>query len=284
MTKKTLYGISCTLLILISLCVYQSAISSMIFFRGPAKNFTSYPPEVESFLKKPLHFIGMGSQCIAFSSEEESYVLKVCKANRYQIPAFLENPLVSFFCNHYLRAKQLRKQEKQNSDFLNYRLSYEKAKKESGIVFLHLEKTIKQSAPIHLKDPFGITHSFSQDDLLFYVQKKAKPLAPYLIDLLHQNKNEELTTFFSNLLHMVEENRKNGIFIKDINPKKNIGVCENLPMWIDPGRIIQATLNPDNALELFSKEFTPFLASLDKDLSPLFEKAKTKIKNSFYSP
>ncbi len=280
--KKILYCISFGLLVLIFLSIYQNAISSMVFFRGPAKNSAKYPPEVEAFLKKPLHFIGMGSQCIAFSSEEESYVLKICKANRYQLPSFLEMPLVSFFSDHYLQEKRLRKQKKQTSDFLNYKLSYENAKKESGITFLHLEKTTKQNPPIRLKDPFGITHSFSQDDLLFYIQKKARPLAPYLLDLLHQNNKEELIDFFYNLLHMVEENRKNGIFIKDINPKKNIGVCENLPMWIDPGRIAQTTLDSSNALELFSKKFKPFLENLDKSLLPLFEQAQIKAENSFY--
>ncbi len=285
MKKKTSLLLS-VLVIISSIFFYQELLSSIANIRSPHRAPPcEYPLEIEKFLQTPLSFIGMGSQCVAFSAKNTPYVLKLCKANRYQIPSFLEQPPLSFFLKDYVERKKRRKKEKQEADYASYIHAYSKTPKQSGIVFLHLEKTNTPGVVIQLKDPLGISHYLERNDLIFYIQKKARPLKEHLIKLLQEQKTAQIKTFFYELLAMVIENTKSGVLLKDINPKKNIGVSEEgLPVWIDPGRIIPSTLNLETALDMLSKEFTPFLDSIDKTLASHFLEAVTTLKKQKDTP
>lgn len=191
------------------------------------------PLDLEEFLSQPMHFLGIGSQCIVFSPKNSPYVLKICKANRYQPFSYLTKwPLSSFF-NPSLERKEKKKEE----DFFNYKLAFTELKEQTGILYLHLNKTDHLKKKITLVDPLFFFYRAKADDLVFYIQKKAIPLRKYVLQLKQENKTQEIQSLFQSLIKMVSFNAKCGIRMKDIHPEKNIGVCQNQPMWIDPGRM-----------------------------------------------
>ncbi len=208
----------------------------------------SFP--LEDFFSKPLYFTGMGSQCIVFAPKEGAFVLKICKANRYQ----------SFFP---FIPSSLRQQDKKRSDFSNYLTAFTTLPEETGIVYLHLNKTDMKGQKIVLVDPLGLSYSVDASNLLFYIQKKAVPFNDYIKGL---NK-EQLAGVFHSLLEKVMNALQIGILIKDINPVKNIGFCQNKPIWIDPGRMMQypgpvSAKQKQEALDLVFEYLEPLFPDL----------------------
>lgn len=199
---------------------------------------------LKDFLSKPMHFIGVGSQCLVFAPKESPYVLKICKATRYQ----------NFFSSCQ------RKQQRLHNDCENYEIAFSKLSEQTGIVYLHLHKTSSLKTKIQLIDPLHLPYKASADDLVFYIQKKAIPFSEYL----QTSSDTEQRLLLSSLLTSIEEQTSLGVRIKDIHPLKNIGVVRNRPIWIDPGRM-------EKRQTAYSKEETEVL--LDKMrslLTPFF--------------
>jgi len=175
----------------------------------------SFP--LQDFLRQPMRFIGMGSQCVVFAPKESPYVLKICKATRYQ----------NFFSSCE------KKQQRLQNDCENYEIAFSKLSEQTGIVYLHLHKTWSLKTKIQLIDPLHLPYKASADDLVFYIQKKATSFSDYL----RTSSRAQQQLLLSSLLASIQEQTSLGIRIKDIHPLKNIGVVENHPIWIDPGRM-----------------------------------------------
>jgi hypothetical protein len=260
----------------VGILLYRQVITELTTVKKPEHYWHGrnepLPDSIEEFLNTPLSFLGMGSQCLVFTTPDAPYVLKICKANRYQLPFFLESLPFSF------TAGETRKTEKKNKDFSSYVIAYSSLKKETGILLLHLEPGDLANRPLQLKDPLGFCHHFSTDSLRFYIQKKADPLPSYLKKLLREKKIEEVEKLLFELLTMVLKNGSQGFYIKDATPEKNIGLVDGKPFWIDPGRIIALpkNLEPQEILALFSDAFTPFLSELDPSLTLIFQAAYEK--------
>lgn len=210
---------------------------------------------IEDFLSHPMHFIGMGSQCLVFAPKDSRYVLKICKATRYQ---------------NLFGTSEVKKQRQQR-DFDNYQIAFSKLSTQTGIVYLHLNKTSSLYKKIKLIDPFHLSYKVSADNLLFYVQKKATPFADYLSKASDAKKK----SLFSSLMYSIKEQTSLGIRIKDIHPLKNIGVVDDMPIWIDPGRM-EKKENP------YSLEETQIaLNKMRSLLSPFFSEQEVDF---FYTP
>ncbi len=210
--------------------------------------------EVKEILQKPLKFLGLGSQCFAFASENDDHVVKICKATRYKP---FSNP---------------KKKEKLETDFLSYHLAFNLIPTQSQIVFLHLSNTQTLNTTIKIIDPLGLPHYLNADHLAIYIQKKATPLSSHLQNL----PVSEADLLIKKLLYLFQSSCQAGLQVRDLHPK-NIGIYQGSPLWIDPGRIRKKTtlLNKDEqekALRRFSTRITPFLSSFDPSFQALLEK------------
>ncbi len=206
--------------------------------------------KVQSILKKPLKLFGYGSQCLAFTTEDDEYAVKLCRARRYRtlLPS---------------RAKR-----RKENDFLSYSLAFHSIPEQSQVTFIHLNKTHNLNTTLEIVDPWGFSHFLKADDLAFYIQKKATPLPDYLAELpASQSK-----VLAKQLLDLFKSCCEEGLLVRDIYPK-NIGVCKGIPFWIDPGRIdkkesLKEKEPQKKALLQFKNLLTPFL---DADFSVLLD-------------
>lgn len=220
---------------------------------NPKWNVEISSQEVEKtkeLLKQTFHFLGHGSQCFAFVSEDDEYVLKICRSSRYR---------------SYFSSKGKGKKER---DFLSYVLAFKEIGDQSKVTFLHLNRTQNLSATLKVVDPLGLLHTFNADETAFYIQKKAIPLPEYLKGLSALESKivaNKLLRLFSNCCEV-------GLKMLDIYPK-NIGVNQGELLWIDPGRIqVKPSLKnkepQKKALYEFKSLLTPFL---DSEFSEILE-------------
>ncbi len=252
--KKSIYISSLTLL---TLFLGERLLCRFLFQQTqsePCWEISYTPQQLEdarSILMQPLHFLGMGSQCLAFASEDNQYVIKICKAPRYKKPT------------------------KKVADFSSYLLAFQQLPEQSDMLFLHLNATDTLHTSLKIADPLGIPHFLKADHVAFYIQKKLLPFSEYVHPLLANLTDSQAKNLMEELLELCSTTCKLPLKIRDIQ-LKNIGMDHHKCIWMDPGRISkkQEPLSFEEQKKEFSRlvfHLRPSLVALHPKLEPFLE-------------
>lgn len=191
--------------------------------------------KIEEALNQPYIFLGSGAQCYAFSSQDNQYVLKVFKhhharqnfwKNQIPIPGFLK-PLHQHLIVH--NHKPLEK------IFRSCKLAFELIKEETGLVYLHLNKTHSFNKTLTLVDPIGIAHSVDRDKLEFILQYKGTMAYPTVLSLIKKNDQNGAKQHLEALLDVIVARCKAGIADRDPIIKRNFAFIGQKAIIIDTG-------------------------------------------------
>jgi hypothetical protein len=166
-------------------------------------------------LEQKFTYLGRGAQSYVFASEDGQYVLKL-------------------FRKRYLRKS--RREAKLVKEFNSYKLAYDVLRKETALVYLHLNKTTHLRQKITLVDRLGIEHPLDADQTYFLVQKKAELLYPGLEKLAREEKIEAAKEALTRLVGLLVTRCQKGIFDKDPDLNTNFGLLKEEPVQIDIGR------------------------------------------------
>ena len=187
--------------------------------------------EIKPVLNQKFHYLARGAQSYVFASEDGKYVLKFFSHHHMRAPLWLK---MLPFEKMQLRAQKLN--AKLGKDFSSYKIAYEELKDETGLVYLHLNKTSTLNSTIHIVDKLGIEHTLPADGMEFLIQKKADLLYPALDYLAQSGKADEAKALITELVQLLERRCRKGIFDKDPDLNTNFGVLEGHPIQIDIGR------------------------------------------------
>lgn len=166
---------------------------------------------LQGIFDQKFYYLGSGGQCWVFASEDGQYVLKFFKFHR-------------------------RKKDKLQRDFKSYQIAYETLKQETGLVYLHLDKTESLGLTAKVIDKIAIEHPIDLDAHAFIVQKKAVLVFDYIRSLMDQGKQDEAKGALFKLCQLLEERCKKGIGDEDPRLHRNIGFVDGMPIFIDTGR------------------------------------------------
>jgi hypothetical protein len=213
---------------------------------------------LKTALDQPYTYMGKGCQVYAFVSADQKYVLKFFKCQRFRPTPWVE--LFSFIpaVAEHRKEKMAHKDDLRACVFTSCKLAYEKLSRETGVLYLHLNKTRYLNKEIILYDKLGNAHSVALDDKEFFVQRKGTPLCSYIVDLMLENRSAEVKTLINEILAMVLSEYAQGLEDDDHALMQNTGVCEGLPMHMDVGRfsVNPAMRNKESShQELFSKMY-----------------------------
>ncbi len=178
--------------------------------------------QIKQTLSQPYSFLGKGAQSFAFASEDGKTVIK-------------------FFRHHHLK-----KNSKLAKDFGSYKLAYERLRNETGLLYLHLNKTSHLNQILDLVDKIGIHHKIDLDQYEFLVQKRATPAYPALQQWIDEGKTEEAKQALTALVHLLRERSRKGIHDKDPDLNTNFGFIGTTPIQFDIGRFKLRQTPPDN--------------------------------------
>ncbi len=178
-------------------------------------------------------YLGKGSQSYVFESDDHQWVIKFFRLNRYRTP--LLNGLPPFL-EEIQKNKAMAKQEKQEELFLSCRIAYKKLRQESGLVYLHLEKTnhLKQKLLIH--DRLARPYVINLDEYAFLVQKKAEPLYSYLTRLMKQGDQEGVQEALGRMSNLLLKRFHKGVADHDPVIEKNAGFIDGEAIFMDTGQ------------------------------------------------
>lgn len=194
--------------------------------------------EVEKALSQPYHYLGKGCQAYVFASEDGKYVVKFFKYQRFRPQAWID--LFTFIpaVEKYQLAKTQEKNEKLEKVFISWKIAFDALKKETGILYVHLNKTDDWNRSLAIRDKLGIAHQVDLDHTEFMLQHRAVMLGPAIDQLMGDGHREEAELLIDRLLGMLLSEYSRGYADNDHALMQNTGVLEGYPIHIDIGQFI----------------------------------------------
>lgn len=193
--------------------------------------------QLKAITAQKFTYLSSGGQCYVFGSEDGKYVLKLFKHHLRRVPYLLAHiPLPDKWSNK--RDDHVKKREhKLLRDFSSYRLSYDNLKEESGLLYVHLNKTSDLHMQTTLVDKLGIEHRLALDPVEFVIQKRAVLVFPHLKTLIQEQKKEEARYAIDQIVNLIVSRCQKGIYDQDPRIGSNIGFLEDRAILIDIGRL-----------------------------------------------
>ncbi len=210
-----------------------------IVFSTPAKNNSAdhqYSDNFNEIIDQKFHYLGKGRQVYVFVSDDNQYVIKFARDNKYKYPLWAR--CFSFF--NILSLNQMKvleeKKERLNRALESYKIAYDELKDDTQLIFANLDKKKKINKNIVLYDKAKRKFKINLNEAIFCVQKKAIPIKEYLSDLLMQKDIEEAKYVINGVIENVISRMNKNILNRDFsNILTNYGYDNNKFFEMDVG-------------------------------------------------
>lgn len=188
-----------------------------------------------AILNQEFTYLGHGAQFYAFLSQDGEHVLKFFRYKRFRHATWLD--YVDFIpaLDRYRLKMIQEKRKKREKVYASCKLAFDQLQEESGLVFMHLNKTKSLNQWISLTDKMGKKHRINLDEMEFLVQKKAQLLGPYIAHLMAAGNVDEAKGLISEIVAMMRAECAKGLVDDDVTILKNTGVVARKPIHIDIG-------------------------------------------------
>ncbi|MBI3237117.1 MAG: hypothetical protein HYZ48_05420, partial [Chlamydiales bacterium] len=210
--------------------------------------FTENPELIERILKQKFTYFNKGSQSFVYISEDKQYILKFLKQDKIHPNTWLAY-LPFSFNPHYQKALFLRK--KLESTFSAIKTAFLDFQKETGLLYVHLNKTSSLNKKITLFDRKGNLHIVDLDKTSFLIQKRANLIYVRIAELMAQSEAENAKKIISSVFSLIDALGKKGVVDNDPILRKNFGLIDDLAVQIDIGRM---RIDPERIVNLQHKQ------------------------------
>jgi hypothetical protein len=191
--------------------------------------------EIDAILNQKFHYLGAGLQCYVFQSNDGNYVIKLFKHHHMRPKSWLNHfslpGKIDKFRTNIIKAREKRLRR----HFRSYKIAYQDLLEETGVVYIHLNKTEEFKDPLILVDKIGIAHSLDLNNTEFVLQKKADLVYLTLEKHLKAGDLEAAKNCISSLLDLILTRCKKGIADKDPAIWRNFGFLGGKAVEIDVG-------------------------------------------------
>ncbi|MBS0655178.1 MAG: hypothetical protein JSR46_05335 [Verrucomicrobia bacterium] len=254
----------------------------------------TYPPDIEQFInmitQQPFYFLGKGYQAVAFGSQDGEYALKFFYQDRFKKVPFWNNPLDYMF-NQGFRDKMEERQKHRREIFTSSKMAYLEYPEESGMLYVHLNKTDGEIKRMKLYDNSGMMHSFKGDGTSFVVQRKAEYIQPVIKSLMKKGEVEEAKARIDQIFDLLLGMAKKGFLDSDMAliRNNNIGFVKTRAIYIDIGHITKRS-NVDLEKRMnfeFNRRLMPLYGWLKyayPELADYYNTRKVEILESLKKP
>ncbi|MCX6987377.1 MAG: hypothetical protein NT065_04390 [Chlamydiae bacterium] len=194
--------------------------------------------EIENIFNQPFTYLGKGHQSIVFESADRNYVLKLSLLHSdLRRLGWLKHPL-----SRITNARDPIESENKQTFIAtkqSHAFAFSSLKSASGILVLHMDKSVNFPFTALLTDPLGHTYSIPLKDTFFLLQRKGTLVFPTIQNFLDKKEMGLAKEAIDNLISFIYFRSLNGI--KDDDPviKKNYGFYGTEAFQLDTGKIRQ---------------------------------------------
>lgn len=183
----------------------------------------------EAVFGQNYRYLASGTECYAFVSDDEKYVIKFFRMKHY-VPSF----------GDYVKPGKLERRKKNlDTIFTAYKSAYDELSEETGIVFIHLNKTNSLNRTLNITDRLGRAYKLNLDQLEFVVQEKAELIFTRLKRLMDQGDHAGVAHAIQSILGLVQKRIDKGFADQDKAVSHNYGFIGDRPVHLDVGRIFK---------------------------------------------
>lgn len=198
--------------------------------------------DVEKALEQKYTYFGRGGQSYIFFSEDSQYALKLFKQEKFTLPLWMRLFHIPYLLDRYREKKIWSKKDKLFRDFTSYKIAFDELQEETGVVYVHLNKTSHLKKTLRLVDRLSIEHKIDLDSLDFILQRRAELVYDKIHRLMREKKEEEAIACISQIVDLIITRCKKGYHDRDPNIRTNCGFMEDHAIKIDVGRFVK---NPE---------------------------------------
>ncbi len=233
---------------------------------------------LNAIFSQPFTYLGEGHQCIAFESPD-GYVLKFPLLRAHASPWWHRLP---FFAEKYRNLHAHRIHKKLKNDSVRYLLAFEQLKEETGLVYVHLNRTSSLNLKVLLTDKNGLQHSIDLDHVEFFIQKKAQLLYPAIEEWMSLGQIHQAQQGLSSLVKLFCKRLAKGIQDSEQCLEGNFGFIGTDAIQIDLGHLRKKEPPYDKTLE--TEKITNLLAPLKQHLSSKYPELVNHLKSFLPDP
>ncbi|BBI17663.1 hypothetical protein [Neochlamydia sp. S13] len=193
--------------------------------------------QLDNILDQKFYYVGKGAQSYAFKSADDKYILKFFKFKHLKPSVFISlippiGPL-----KVYKDKQRERKHRLLNSVFDGYRLAYNIHAHESGLIYIHLNKSVNLHKIVAVKDKIGIERQVDLDQVPFILQEKANTTRAEMMTLMGAQDMSGVKKRIQQIfdLYLLEYNK--GIYDRDHGVMHNTGFVQDRAIHLDVGKL-----------------------------------------------
>lgn len=244
--------------------------------------------EFTKAIDQSYFYLGKGCQSYVFASEDGQYVIKFFKYQRYRLQPWLAYfpPLPAIV--KYRQEKIEKKWKKLDGFVTSWKVAFENLKEETGLMFVHLNKTNNLQKQLSIYDKMGQKHTVSLDQMEFCIQRRADLLCQTLLDYKNREDLIGAQQLIHQLLNLILSEYSRGLADNDHALMQNTGVVLGKPVHIDVGQfVINDAVKQPSVFhqELFTKtyKFKLWLREHYPELGEYLENELSQIIGPLYS-
>lgn len=214
--------------------------------------------ELDEAFAQDFHYLGKGCQSYVFASDDGKYVLKFFKYQRFRPQAWLDYFAFIPSLDKYRLTKIEQKSKKLENIFTSWKIAYDELQNETGILYIHLNKSCDLNKKLVIYDKMGLPHTLDLDEYEFMLQKRAHMLTATIDIYMEQQKPEKAKGLIDQLVQMVLSEYQRGVGDNDHALMQNTGVLDGMPVHIDVGQFVRNEGFKEPACykqELFNKTY-----------------------------
>ena len=204
--------------------------------------------EVLPLFDQPFYYLAKGAQSYVFVSADGQTVIKFFRLYHLRPPLYLSLLTLPLPLQPYKINKMLEKRQDLDKDFQSYKIAFEKMREESGLLYLHLNKTSHLKKTLTFYNKIGVIHHVDLDQMEFLVQKRALLVYPAIDHLVKTQGIDSAKRAISSLVKLLMCRYEKGIFDKDPDLNTNfgfLGTSLETAVQIDIGRFQSQPLSVD---------------------------------------
>ncbi len=224
-------------------------------------------------LDQPFDYLARGAQAYVFASRDGKTVIKFFRVYHLMPPLWVTCLNFPLPLQPYKIAKMIRKREGLKRDFQSYKIAFEELKDETGVLYVHLNKSDNLKKKLIIHDKIGIAHAVDLDHMEFIVQKKASMFYPSIDHFVQIEGIRGAKEAITALIQLLQARREKGIYDKDPDLLTNFGFIGKTPVQIDIGRFSKwrKPENKENSRDEIIRITDEFRHWLDEKYPPLSE-------------
>jgi hypothetical protein len=182
--------------------------------------------DLRQILNQPYTYLNKGAQSFVFASQDGNYVIKFFRHHHMSAPLWLR----------WNQKTVTKRHGKLYKDFDSYKLAFDNLREETGLLYLHLNKTSHLNKTLTITDKFDRTHDLNLDQVDFIIQRKADLVHDKINAQVAQGDLEGAKKTISSLINLIVLRCKKGYCDDDPNIATNCGIYQDHAIKIDVGR------------------------------------------------